>query len=216
MQTTHTTFSLAGITVHQIAFDPATYTDADLLWLPHHPRFASAGRKRKTDHLAGRIAAFSALKASGTTAVPGIGNSGEPLWPAGISGSITHSGTLALAVAGVYSLIGIDYEAILDENEAIEIKSGIVDATEEAVLAKSGLPFALALTLAFSAKESLFKALFPAVQDYMGFESARVTQIDQQRLRLRLTGAAGSFNAHEEIAVQWKRHAQGVCTLVVR
>lgn len=215
MQTTHTTFPLAGLTVHRIAFDPATFTDADLLWLPHHALFTAAGRKRKTEHLAGRIAAVSALKASGSTAVPGIGANGEPLWPDGISGSITHSGTLALAVAGKYSLIGIDYEAILDEKEAVEIKSGVIDAAEEAVLAESGLPFALALTLAFSAKESLFKALFPGVQDYMGFETARVSGIDEQRLRLRLARAVGPFDARAEMDVRWQRHAEWVCTLVV-
>ncbi|MGX5148439.1 enterobactin synthase subunit EntD, partial [Enterobacter hormaechei] len=61
MHTTHSTFSLAGHTLHRITFDPATFTDADLLWLPHHAQLADAGRKRKADHLAGRIAAAHAL-----------------------------------------------------------------------------------------------------------------------------------------------------------
>lgn len=37
MHTTHSTFSLAGHTLHRITFDPATFTDADLLWLPTTP-----------------------------------------------------------------------------------------------------------------------------------------------------------------------------------
>lgn len=48
-----------------------------------------------------------------------------------------------------------------------------------------GLPFALALTLAFSAKESLFKALFPKVKIYMGFEWARVTELSEKQSRWR-------------------------------
>ena len=37
MHTTHSTFSLAGHTLHRITFDPTTFTDADLLWLPTTP-----------------------------------------------------------------------------------------------------------------------------------------------------------------------------------
>ena len=107
MHTTHTTFILAGHTVHHVTFAPTTFTDADLLWLPHHAELSNAGRKRKAEHLAGRIAAAHALP---DHTVPGIGPSGEPLWPEGVSGSITHSGTQAMAVAVRYpdALIGID------------------------------------------------------------------------------------------------------------
>jgi 4'-phosphopantetheinyl transferase EntD len=50
----------------------------------------------------------------------------------GFSGSITHSGTQAMAVTHDHpALIGIDCEAILPENEAREIKDGIIDAQEE-------------------------------------------------------------------------------------
>jgi len=52
MQVNHSTFLLAGLTVHHVSFDPATFTDADLLWLPHHAELSHAGRKRKADHLA--------------------------------------------------------------------------------------------------------------------------------------------------------------------
>ncbi|MCD9160434.1 enterobactin synthase subunit EntD, partial [Escherichia coli] len=129
MHTTHSTFSLAGHTLHRITFDPTTFTDADLLWLPHHAQLADAGRKRKSDHLAGRIAAAHALN---ERVIPGIGPSGEPLWPQGISGSITHSGTQAMAVVvrDRLALIGIDCETILPENEAREIKDGVIDARE--------------------------------------------------------------------------------------
>ncbi|HAG01786.1 MAG TPA: enterobactin synthase subunit EntD, partial [Leclercia adecarboxylata] len=57
------------------------------------------------------------------------------------------------------------------------MQDGVVDTQEAQRLAESGLPFDLAFTLAFSAKESLFKALFPKVQTWMGFESARVTAL---------------------------------------
>lgn len=214
MHTAHSTFSLAGLTLHHITFDPATFTDADLLWLPHHAQLSSAGRKRKADHLAGRIAAAHALP---DHAVPGIGPSGEPLWPDGISGSITHSGTRAMAVVTQHpALIGIDCETILPENEALEIKDGIIDAQEEAVLSRSGYPFALALTLVFSAKESLFKALFPKVKSYMGFDSARITMLDKETLMLALTRPLTGFDEGTAFTLHWLHNGDGVITLLSR
>ncbi|HHG8782325.1 enterobactin synthase subunit EntD [Enterobacter hormaechei] len=213
MHTTHSTFSLAGHTLHRITFDSATFTDADLLWLPHHALLADAGRKRKADHLAGRIAAAHALN---DRPVPGIGPSGEPLWPDGVSGSITHSGTQAMAVVvrDRQALIGIDCETILPEYEAREIKDGIVDVQEERVLTRTGYPFALALTLAFSAKESLFKALFPRVKSYMGFDCARVTALDAQTITLVLTRQLAGFNEGATFTLHWQLHGEQVITLL--
>ncbi|MEZ6880519.1 enterobactin synthase subunit EntD [Enterobacter sp. KB-280D8] len=215
MHTTHSTFSLAGHTLHRVTFDPATFTDADLLWLPHHAQLADAGRKHKADHLAGRIAAAHALN---DRTIPAIGPSGEPLWPEGVSGSITHSGTQAMAVVvrDRLALIGIDCETILPENEAREIKDGIIDAREERVLSHSGYPFALALTLAFSAKESLFKALFPRVQAWMGFDSARVTMLDDKTLTLALTRQLAGFNEGATFTLHWQQHGEQAITLLSR
>ena len=202
MHTTYSTFLLAGQTVHHVEFDPTTFTDADLLWLPHHAELANAGRKRKAEHLAGRIAAAHALGAINERAIPGIGPSGEPLWPEGVSGSITHSGTQAMAVVVRHqdALVGIDCEAILPDREAREIQDGIVDAQEAICLTHSGYPFALALTLAFSAKESLFKALFPKANTYMGFEWARVTELTEKTITLALSNPACSSSFVREAA----------------
>ncbi|WP_253378352.1 enterobactin synthase subunit EntD [unidentified bacterial endosymbiont] len=213
MHTTHSTFSLAGHTVHRIIFDPTTFTDADLLWLPHYPQLARAGRKRKAEHLAGRIAAAYALN---EPTVPGIGPSGEPLWPQGISGSITHSGTQAMAVVTreKHALIGIDCETCLSDSEAREVKEGIIDAQEARVLSRQGCPFALALTLAFSAKESLFKALFPQVNTFMGFDSARIIMLKEETLTLALSRPLAGFDEHTLFTLHWKRDTERVITLL--
>ncbi|WP_039031443.1 enterobactin synthase subunit EntD [Leclercia adecarboxylata] len=211
MHTHHSTFLLAGQTLHRITFDPATFSDADLLWLPHHHQLADAGRKRKADHLAGRIAAFHALNRQ---AIPAIGSSGEPLWPAGISGSLSHSGTLAVAICRESGLIGVDCEAIIDESEVREIQDGVIDIQEARVLAGCGLPFALAFTLAFSAKESLFKALFPQVQAWMGFESARVTALTTDTLTLTLTRPLPPFAKNQAFTAHWQRSDATVVTLI--
>ncbi|EKI0252594.1 enterobactin synthase subunit EntD [Enterobacter asburiae] len=213
MHTTHRTFILAGHTVHRVTFDPTTFTDADLLWLPHHAELANAGRKRKAEHLAGRIAVAHALP---DHAVPGIGPSGEPLWPEGVSGSITHSGTQAMAIVVRHptALVGIDCEAILAEREAREIQDGIIDAQEAMCLTRSGYPFALALTLAFSAKESLFKALFPQVKTYMGFDCARVTALDERTISLELSYPAGEYPEDTRFTLAWQTNDESVWTLL--
>ena len=213
MHTTHSTFILADRTVHRVTFDPTTFTDADLLWLPHHAELSNAGRKRKAEHLAGRIAVAHALP---DHTVPGIGPSGEPRWPQGVSGSITHISTQAMAVVthDHPALIGIDCETILPENEAREIKDGIIDALEESVLSRSGYPFALALTLVFSAKESLFKALFPKVQSWMGFDSTRVTQLDDKTLTLALTLQRAGYAKATAFTLHWRQHGEKAITLL--
>ncbi|MDU6224550.1 MAG: enterobactin synthase subunit EntD [Enterobacter asburiae] len=216
MHTTHTTFILAGHTVHNVTFAPTTFTDADLLWLPHYAELSNAGRKRKTEHLAGRIAAAHALGAINERAIPGIGPSGEPLWPEGVSGSITHSGTQAMAVVVRHqdALVGIDCEAILAEREAREIQDGIIDAQEAICLTHSGYPFALALTLAFSAKESLFKALFPKANTYMGFEWARVTELTEKTITLALSNPAGDYPEGKRFILIWQNNDTSVFTLL--
>jgi len=213
MHTTHSTFILAGHTVHRVTFDPTTFTDADLLWLPHHAELSNAGRKRKAEHLAGRIAAAHALP---DYTVPGIGPSGEPLWPEGVSGSITHSGAQAMAVVVRHqdALVGIDCEAILPDREARDIQDGIVDAQEAMCLTRSGYPFALALTLAFSAKESLFKAHFPQVKTYMGFDCARIMTLDERTLTLALTRPHAEFKENTLFTVHWLPDGNQVITLL--
>ena len=213
MHTTHRTLILANHTVHHVTFDPTTFTDADLLWLPHHAELANAGRKRKAEHLAGRIAAAHALP---DHTVPGIGPSGEPLWPEGISGSITHSGTQAMAVVVRHpdARVGIDCEAILPDSEAREIQDGIIDVQEAMCLTRSGYPFALALTLTFSAKESLFNALFPQVKTFMGFDCARIMRLDERTLTLALTRSQAEFKENMLFTVHWLRDGIQVITLL--
>lgn len=213
MHTTHSTFILAGHTVHRITFAPTTFTDADLLWLPHHAELSNAGRKRKAEHLAGRIAAAHALPEH---TVPGIGPGGEPLWPEGFSGSITHSGTQAMAVVVHHpdALVGIDCEAVLPDREAREIQDGIIDEQEEMCLTRSGYPFALALTLVFSAKESLFKALYPRVKIYMGFDCARITRLNEKTLTLALTHPQAGFKEGTLFTLHWLLHGDHAITLL--
>ena len=120
MKTTHTSLPFAGHTLHFVEFDPANFCEQDLLCLPHYAQLQHAGRKRKTEHLAGRIAAVYALREYGYKCVPAIGELRQPVWPAEVYGSISHCGTTALAVVSRQP-IGIDIEEIFSVQTAREL-----------------------------------------------------------------------------------------------
>lgn len=208
MHTTHTTLHLNHHTLHRIDFDPATYTPADLLWLPHHAQLQHTSHKRQREHLAGRLAAFHALRA-----IPAIGEKGAPCWPAGVSGSISHSGTTALAVVAPQP-VGVDIERCLSAEVCAELADSIVDAGERDVLSASALPFPLAVTLAFSAKESLYKAFSARALPFPGFVSARVTGLSDSQLWLKLSAQFCPALAGETVIATWCTAADDVITLI--
>ncbi|WP_441545865.1 enterobactin synthase subunit EntD [Citrobacter freundii] len=204
MHTTHTTITFADHTLHIVEFDPDTFQEHDLFWLPHHTQLQSCGRKRKAEHLAGRIAAVHALREYGIKTVPGIGGQRQPLWPQKLFGSISHSTSTALAVVSTHP-VGLDIEAIFTRQMVSELVSSIVTNTEKEWLANSGLPVEQALTLAFSAKESAFKATLAAQQANAGFTQYQIVELQHNQMILR---------AHSQTyRVQWRFSGNDVITL---
>lgn len=128
---------------------------------------------RLREFAAGRHAARMAMQASGLPAVAlPIGADRAPVWPDGVIGSLTHSRTLCLAVAGqagALSGIGIDLEPAtsLERNlwDSILLPEEQIDLMR-APAAQRGL---LAKTT-FSAKEAAYKAQYPTSRTLFGFE----------------------------------------------
>lgn len=182
MKTHHSTLH----TLQRIDFDPDSFTPGDLLWLPHHAELARTGKKRQTEHLAGRIAAVHALRAFGEKSVPGIGKNRQPIWPEGLYGSISHCGNTAIAIVA-RTPVGIDIEAVFSPQLADELASHIASEEELAVLRASELAFPLALTLAFSAKESLYKAFSSQHPELQGFHDAVTVSLNAETLAVELS-----------------------------
>jgi len=65
----------------------------------------------------------------------------------------------------------------------------LINAAEKRLLEQCSLPFNLALTVVFALKESLYKALYPQLLQFMDFSAAQVVACsdDLQQLTLRLT-----------------------------
>ncbi|MDA3134199.1 4'-phosphopantetheinyl transferase superfamily protein [Atlantibacter subterranea] len=218
MNTELTTLALNQRTLFCLRFTPDSFAAQDLLWLPHHPMLARAVMSRKAEHLAGRIAAVHALRhAGGPATPPGIGAHREPLWPAGFTGSITHAGNLALAAVKPtgerFSSLGIDYQPLLTANDAQKLADGVLSGDERARIQAASVPFHLALSQIFSAKESLFKALFPAVQNWFGFECAQAVALTSDTVTLELTCPLGPFPMGSRFTLGWLPFGDGIITL---
>lgn len=125
---------------------------------------ATPGRRR--EFATARLTARRALARAGLPVVPiPTGGFGEPRWPAGVVGSITHCAgyrAAAVARAGDVTVLGIDAEPDLPLPSSV--LEAITRPTELARLraldraAPGRAPWG---RLLFSAKESAYKAWFP-------------------------------------------------------
>lgn len=173
-----------------IAFDPASF--GAHAFAEHRiacpPSIARSVPKRQAEFFYGRMAARRALEPFGMGAYDvGTGNAREPLWPAGIMGSITHNrhyaAAAALDIAANRGLgIGIDIEAIVAPDHEQTLLASVVAPAELAYLRSlsNELPFDLLLTMVFSAKESFFKASFNTVGRFFDFDAITLLRIDPQ------------------------------------
>ncbi|MHC8300091.1 4'-phosphopantetheinyl transferase family protein [Pseudomonas sp. ZS1P83] len=170
-------------------FDPGLYARAGV---DCPPAIVRAVPRRQAEYLAGRW--LSRQMWAKRNLAPVQVHSGahrQPIWPSGWVGSISHTSTIAvscLAKSCEVGLLGLDLENWLAPEVADRISATIVDRQEAHYLGMLG-PFEHMLTLAFSAKESLFKAVYPQVGRYFDFDAARLVEIHwpSGRLVLRVT-----------------------------
>lgn len=177
-------------------FDVEHYHDAlfDYYGIELPLDLRSAVAKRRCEYLAGRVLYQQLLQHIGHPYQPLLrSNAGAPLWPAGFTGSISHSDGIAiccLCPLTDYKSVGIDIESHLTVQTCADIEQMIMQPDEQRYLQL--LPdsdYTRLVSLVFSAKESLYKAIFPDVGRFFGFEDAAIVSIkpDSQQFTLRLT-----------------------------
>jgi 4'-phosphopantetheinyl transferase EntD len=77
-----------------------TSKDPQVLHPSELPLIAGAGIKRQQEFCSGRFCAHQALDRLGYHDIPLLADQyGAPVWPCGITGSISHSGGIAVAAA---------------------------------------------------------------------------------------------------------------------
>lgn len=137
--------------------------------------------KRKSEFLAGRYAtklAMASFEIDNQQIT--IGNNRQPIWPDGFVGSITHCDNMAVAIVGIDEApltLGVDVESILTKDTIDEIISAVLNVQEVNLLSLLNTSFEAAFTLCFSAKESVFKAFYPLVQEYFDFDALIISDI---------------------------------------
>lgn len=163
-----------------VAAIEARHDPADATLFPEErPVVDRAVEKRRREFTTGRACARAALEKLGLAplAIP-TGERGEPLWPTGIVGSITHcEGYRACAVARSTDFLTIGIDA--------EPNAALPDGLLPDIARPEELPWLTQLQrdfpevhwdrLLFSAKEAVYKAWFPLARRWLGFEDAVLT-----------------------------------------
>jgi enterobactin synthetase component D len=204
-------------------FDPAllAFDDFQRSTIEPPPSIQRSVAKRQAEFLAGRVCARAALQQlEGLDCIPAIGEDRAPVWPAHICGSITHSTGRAAAIVAHkthWRGLGMDLENLLNTERAERLAGEILTPPElERMAAGPRDQLALWVTLTFSVKESLFKALYPIVQKRFYFEHAEVLEwTDSGHVRLRLlTDLSSEWHYGTELDAQFGVHDGQLLSLV--
>ena len=182
-------------------------TESELRAISH------CAEKRIGDFTAGRLCARRALAEFGVHDYSLLSAPDrQPVWPAGLLGSITHTEGYSAAVVcrrGPLRSVGVDSETIASVHE--ELWPRILGARERACLGRLAAPArATVAALMFAAKEAFYKCQFALTAEWLEFEdvhieSAHWTQpfgcfsVQPQRpLRLQQLAqdVAGQFRVH--------------------
>lgn len=214
---------LPGTVLLSTCFDPQALTPEDfrrsVVELP--PGIQRSVAKRQAEFLAGRCCARAAMQQlDGSHCVPAIGEDRAPVWPAHISGSITHSSGRAAAIVAhkaQWRGLGMDLENLIPLARAERLAAEILNPAElQRMHALPREQVSRLVTLTFSAKESLFKALYPIVQKRFYFEHAELIEWSDNghgRLRL-LTDLSTEWRDGSELDMQFSVFEGLLLTLV--
>ena len=153
------------------------FADSDAPLFPEEEAIvSSAVEKRRKEFATGRACAREALGRLGLPPGPiPSGERGEPVWPPGTIGSITHcDGYRACAVAKAVDVLSLGIDA--------EPHHPLPDGLVNDIARPEELPRLAQLSraepavhwdrLTFCAKESVYKAWYPLAQRWLGFEEA--------------------------------------------
>ena len=133
----------------------------------------TAGPHRRAEFIAGRACARTALAGLGLPAAPVLaGRAGEPRWPAGVTGSITHcAGYRACAVARTADVAALGIDAEPDVGLAGGLIESVADRAERAWITRQASAGSAVNwdRLLFSAKEAVGKLWYPLTGHWLGF-----------------------------------------------
>ena len=155
----------------------------DSLFISEAKLVARAVPRRRREFATGRASARAAMKALGLPRQPiHAGPAREPILPEGFVGSITHDEGLCVTVLRPrdgLSGLGVDLTAATPLDEGLRRLICTADEDHEAAAAR-GMGPGERRKLVFSAKEALYKAIYPTVRRYVDFLEIRVEFDDEK------------------------------------
>ena len=152
--------------------------DPKLLFPAESDCVRSAVPKRVADFAAGRLCARLALAQFGILDFPLlVAADRQPIWPASLVGSISHTIGFCAAVVADRSTavaIGVDCETV--QQASADISSEVCGAAE--ILWLRSIPAderAAGVAMLFSAKEAFYKCQYPVTGQRLDFQDVRIT-----------------------------------------
>jgi 4'-phosphopantetheinyl transferase EntD len=160
-----------GLAYSEVYSDPPGLTP-----LPEEePLIAKSVAKRRNEFITVRHCARIALGKLGLPPVPILkGEKGEPCWPDGVVGSLTHCAGYRGAVVGrteAVRSVGIDAEPHDVLPDGVLNAISLPEERHETAALPEGLHWDRIL---FCAKEATYKAWFPLTKRWLGFEDAHI------------------------------------------
>jgi enterobactin synthetase component D / holo-[acyl-carrier protein] synthase len=152
----------------------------------------TAGPQRRADFTAGRLCARAALDRLGVPGSPILpGLAGEPRWPAGVTGSITHcAGYRASAVALATDVAAIGIDAEPDHLLPAGLIEAVATSPERAWIGQLAaiVPAVSWDRLLFSAKEAACKLWYPLTGQWLGLHDVVIRPAATGTFAVRLRG----------------------------
>jgi 4'-phosphopantetheinyl transferase EntD len=140
------------------------------------PLIARSVAKRRNEFITVRHCARLALGELGLPPVPILkGDKGEPCWPDGVVGSLTHCAGYRGAVVGrgaAVRSVGVDAEPHDVLPHGVRDAISLPEERSELAALPAGVHWDRIL---FCAKEATYKAWFPLTKRWLGFEDAHIT-----------------------------------------
>lgn len=146
----------------------------------------NSSEKRILEFKFGRYCVNKALEKIGHEPITlGINESDRaPIWPNDLVGSLSHKNSLYIAVVGKssdYLSLGIDIEFFIQKERFHAIEKLVLTDSDKTYIDTLGDDLSFLYTLIFSAKESLYKLIYPLSKTYFDFREANFVSLDTER-----------------------------------
>ncbi|NOI80250.1 4'-phosphopantetheinyl transferase superfamily protein [Vibrio tubiashii] len=187
-------------------------------WLPLQLR--QANHKRQAEFIAGRVAAHYSMNAFDQDQNVEINPDRSPLFPKALKGSISHSQNLAIAATIPSEKIpdthlGIDIQHWFSSDETDDVAGLVCKDVEIERLQDSHLSYQQKVTLLFSAKEALYKAIYPQVKEVLNFDVVELVDAKNHILYFACSGYLIDMGFPQQLECHYQLHNKHIVTLAL-